>query len=141
MLAEGLAQRFVQRLAGLATARFTGLGSLAVSPVEGEGDEATRAGIRFHASALGSTGIALAPRYVHSCPQYVDGSTVRPVSVCQFAPSHLPQEGGLTPHRLRNRSCATFQRAFLAAGMLGGGFGHSSPISLISYCGEPRPPA
>lgn len=36
----------------------TGLGSLAVSQVEGPGDDATRAGVRFHASAIGATGIA-----------------------------------------------------------------------------------
>jgi hypothetical protein len=58
MLAEGIAQRFVQRLAGMATLRLTQLGSLAIAATEGEGDEATRAGIRFHMNASGATGIA-----------------------------------------------------------------------------------
>jgi hypothetical protein len=38
--------------------RMTGIESLAVALTEGAGDEMTRAGLRFHMSALGATGIA-----------------------------------------------------------------------------------
>lgn len=58
MLIEGIAQRFIQRAAGTLASRLTGLGSVAISQVEGEGDEMTRAGLRFHLSAQGATGIA-----------------------------------------------------------------------------------
>jgi len=58
MLIEVLAQRFVQKAAGLATATATALGSIRVALTEGEGDEMTRAGMRFHMNASGATGIA-----------------------------------------------------------------------------------
>ena len=58
MLIEGLAGRFTQRVTGLYQATLTGLGSFRFAQVEGEGDEATRAGLRFTLSAGGATGIA-----------------------------------------------------------------------------------
>ena len=58
MLFEGQAQRFIQRYIGPVVARLTGLQSLAVAQVEGEGDEATRAGLRFYLGTSGATGIA-----------------------------------------------------------------------------------
>ncbi len=61
MLIEAIASRLNQKLGNMATAalRLTpGLGSLAVAMAEGEGDEASRAGIRFHLLATLATGIA-----------------------------------------------------------------------------------
>lgn len=58
MLMEGLASRFTQRASGLWTMGLTGLGSLRVAQTEPEGDEMSRAGMRFHMSAMGATGIA-----------------------------------------------------------------------------------
>jgi hypothetical protein len=58
MLFEGVAGRFLQRAAGNLAARMTQLTSLPVAQVEGEGDEMSRAGLRFHMSATGATGIA-----------------------------------------------------------------------------------
>lgn len=62
MLIEAIATKLQQKLGNMATIalRLTpGLGSLAVAQVEGEGDEASRAGIRFHVQAsAGVTGIA-----------------------------------------------------------------------------------
>ncbi len=58
MLIEGLAGRFAQKVLGPVVARLTGNQSLAVSQVEGEGDEMSRAGLRYHMSAVGATGIA-----------------------------------------------------------------------------------
>jgi hypothetical protein len=59
MLIEAIAQsRFVQKAAGLLALTATQLGSLRVGLVEGEGDEMTRAGMRYHMSASGATGIA-----------------------------------------------------------------------------------
>lgn len=61
MLIEAIVSRLQQKLGNAATAslRLTpGLGSLAVALAEGEGDEASRAGIRFHLQASGATGIA-----------------------------------------------------------------------------------
>lgn len=58
MLFEGQAGRFLQKVVGPVVASFTNLGSLRIAPVEGEGDEATRAGLRFHMNASGATGIA-----------------------------------------------------------------------------------
>ena len=60
MLIEALVSRLTQGLANGSTlaARLTpGLGSLAVAQVEGEKDEASRAGIRFHLAGA-PTGIA-----------------------------------------------------------------------------------
>lgn len=58
MLIEAQAQRFVQKLGGLVTATMSGLGSLRTTLVEGDGDEMSRAGLRYHMSAQGATGIA-----------------------------------------------------------------------------------
>lgn len=58
MLIEAIAGRFTQRVNGLMALMATQLGSLRVAQVEGEGDEASRAGLRFHMSAVGATGIA-----------------------------------------------------------------------------------
>ena len=59
MLIEVLAQsRFVQKVAGLVGLTGTQLGSLRVSQIEADGDEMTRAGLRYHMSACGATGIA-----------------------------------------------------------------------------------
>lgn len=61
MLIEAIVSRLSQKFGSGATlaARMTpGLGSLAVAQVEGEGDEASRAGIRFHLQSSGATGIA-----------------------------------------------------------------------------------
>lgn len=62
MLIEAIAAKAQQKLGNMATLalRLTqGLGSLAVAQVEGEGDEATRAGLRYHLGAsVGVTGIA-----------------------------------------------------------------------------------
>lgn len=58
MLIEGIAGRFIQRAAGTLAATLTGLTSLRVAQLEGAGDEATRAGMRFIGSAQGATGIA-----------------------------------------------------------------------------------
>lgn len=58
MLIEGLAQRFIQRSAGLSALILSSLGSLRVAQTEGEGDEMTRAGLRIHMSATGATGVA-----------------------------------------------------------------------------------
>ena len=58
MLMEILAQRFTQNTQGIATALATKLGSMRVALTEGEGDEMTRAGLRFHMNASGATGIA-----------------------------------------------------------------------------------
>lgn len=61
MLIEGIVSRFQQKLGNLATAalRLTpGTGSLAVALAEGEGDEVSRAGTRFHLHSSAATGIA-----------------------------------------------------------------------------------
>ena len=58
MLIEGLAQRFIQRSAGLSALILSSLGSLRMAQTEGEGDEMTRAGLRIHMSATGATGVA-----------------------------------------------------------------------------------
>jgi hypothetical protein len=58
MLIELQAQRFVQRLSGLITTTATSLGSMRVAQSEADGDEHTRAGMRFHMSGTGATGIA-----------------------------------------------------------------------------------
>lgn len=58
MIVEGFAQRFIQRATGLVSARLTANQSLAVAQVEGEGDEITRAGLRYHMSGLGAAGVA-----------------------------------------------------------------------------------
>ena len=59
MLAEVVAQsRFIQKIAGIVGLTGTQLGSLRVAQVEGSGDEMTRAGLRYHLSAFGATGIA-----------------------------------------------------------------------------------
>ena len=58
MLIEGLAGRFMQRVAGNLVATLTGNTSLRVAQTEGEGDEMTRAGLRIHMSATGATGVA-----------------------------------------------------------------------------------
>lgn len=58
MLMEMQAQRFVQRLAGLVTLTGTSQGSARVALAEGDGDEHTRAGLRYIMSATGATGIA-----------------------------------------------------------------------------------
>lgn len=58
MLLELLTGRFAQRLQGMQGGSGTGLGSLRVAQTESEGDEATRAGLRYHMNASGATGIA-----------------------------------------------------------------------------------
>lgn len=58
MLFEGIAGRFIQKAVGNLAARFTGNQSVPVAQVEGEGDEMTRAGLRYMMSAVGATGIA-----------------------------------------------------------------------------------
>lgn len=59
MLFEGIASRFIQRAAGTVAARFTSNQSLAMAQVEPDGNEMTRAGLRFHFGPLaGVTGIA-----------------------------------------------------------------------------------
>src|ERR1019366_7213405 len=58
MLIQGLAGRFMQRVAGNLVATLTGNKSLRVAQTEGEGDEMTRAGLRIHMSATGATGVA-----------------------------------------------------------------------------------
>lgn len=59
MLAEVIAQsRFVQKIAGIVGLTGTQLGSLRVAQTEAEGDEMTRAGLRYHASGLGASGVA-----------------------------------------------------------------------------------
>jgi hypothetical protein len=58
MLIEGIAGRFVQKMAGIAGISLTGNGSIRVAQVEGPDDEGTRAGLRFHLGCLGATGIA-----------------------------------------------------------------------------------
>lgn len=61
MLIEAIASRFQQKLANMTTAalRLTpGTGSLAVSQTEGEGDDASRGGVRFHMQSSAATGIA-----------------------------------------------------------------------------------
>lgn len=58
MLIEVVAGRGIQGAKGTMAQRGTGLLSLPVAQVEGEGDEATRMGLRFHMSAAGATGIA-----------------------------------------------------------------------------------
>src|SRR6266567_4497614 len=60
MLFEGVAGRFIQRAVGNLAARLTGNQSVPVAQVEGEGDEMTRAGLRFHLCSSGATGIASA---------------------------------------------------------------------------------
>lgn len=57
---KGVYRRFGQSKSGRAPMelRLTGLESLAMGQVEGAGDEMTRAGLRFHMSAVGATGIA-----------------------------------------------------------------------------------
>jgi hypothetical protein len=56
---QGRARRFIQKALGPIDFRQTGLESVAIAQVEGEGDEATRAGIRFHMSATLATGQAV----------------------------------------------------------------------------------
>lgn len=61
MLGEAIVSKLMQKFGNLTTVamRLTpGLGSLAVAQIEGEGDEASRGGIRFHIGASGATGIA-----------------------------------------------------------------------------------
>src|ERR1700691_436405 len=58
MIFEGIAQRFVQRAAGTLAARLSELGSITVDQVKADGDEMTRAGLRYHMSGQGATGIA-----------------------------------------------------------------------------------
>ena len=58
MIIEGLAQRFGQKLAGINSLILTAQQSLRVAQTEGEGDEMTRAGLRYHMNAGGATGIA-----------------------------------------------------------------------------------
>ena len=58
MLIEGQAGRFMQRVFGQAVASLTNLGSVRISQAEESGDEMTRAGLRYHMSAQGATGIA-----------------------------------------------------------------------------------
>lgn len=58
MLIEGVAGRVARRLAGTIQFGLTQLGSMRVAQLEGEGDEATRMGLRFQVSATGATGIA-----------------------------------------------------------------------------------
>jgi hypothetical protein len=56
MLLEGIAGKFVQKINGILSLSLTGLTSLRVVQSECEGDEATRAGIRYQ--CMGATGIA-----------------------------------------------------------------------------------
>lgn len=58
MLAEGIAQRFIQKVTGAMALTLTQMGSLRVAQLEGAEDEATRAGLRFFCSAQGGTGVA-----------------------------------------------------------------------------------
>lgn len=58
MLLEGMAGRIAQRIQGPIAATMTGLTSLRVAQSEGEGDESTRAGMRYIMSGAGATGIA-----------------------------------------------------------------------------------
>lgn len=61
MLIEAIASRWQSQIGNAATLalRLTpGTGSVAVSQAEGEGDEASRAGVRFHLQSSGATGIA-----------------------------------------------------------------------------------
>lgn len=80
MLVEGIAGRFVQKAAGLMAAGLTGLGSFRVAQTEGEGDEASRAGLRFHVTAQGATGIAPVQALMSTAAQWMiwnpNGNTV-----------------------------------------------------------------
>ena len=58
MIIEGFAGRFATKVAGMMQVGLTGLGSLRVSQLEGDSDEATRAGLRYYLSSQGATGIA-----------------------------------------------------------------------------------
>jgi hypothetical protein len=58
MLFEGQAGRFVQKAMGNLVASFTGNQALRVAQTEAEGDEMTRAGLRYHMSGAAATGIA-----------------------------------------------------------------------------------
>lgn len=59
MILEGIAGRFVQKIQSLTALIPTNLGSLRLAQVEAEGDEMTRAGLRFHFGPAASvTGIA-----------------------------------------------------------------------------------
>ena len=58
MLFEGQAGRFLQRVVGPIVASFTGNQALRVAQTDGEGDDMTRAGLRFHMSCTGATGQA-----------------------------------------------------------------------------------
>lgn len=71
MLTEGFAGRFIQKAQGLVASRLTGLGSVAVAQTEGEGDEATRGGLRYAMSALGATGIAPVQALMSTAAQWM----------------------------------------------------------------------
>lgn len=71
MLMEGIAGRFAQRVAGIMALSLTGNGSLRVAQVEGSEDESTRAGVRFHLSALGATGIAPVQALMSTAAQWL----------------------------------------------------------------------
>lgn len=58
MIAEGWAGKFVSKVSGLMALRMTGLGSLAVAQVEGDGDEMSRCGMKYRIGSSGATGIA-----------------------------------------------------------------------------------
>jgi hypothetical protein len=69
MLFEGTAGRFIQRASGLLAFTLTGLNSLRIAQMEGEGDEATRAGFRFQ--CMGATGIAPVQAAISTAAQWM----------------------------------------------------------------------
>lgn len=71
MLFEGYAGRFVQKAAGIITAGFSGLGSMRVAQVEGDGDEATRAGLRFYLGGFSAAGVAPVQALMSTAAQWM----------------------------------------------------------------------
>ena len=70
MLVEAIAQRFV-KVSGMVGQLLTGLGSTRVAQTEGEGDEMTRAGLRYGLSAQGATGIAPVQTLMSTAAQWL----------------------------------------------------------------------